>query len=153
MAAQKVLDVLRENKIKYTVLRHKDYGEVKLAQDFARLSQIPIEQIAKSVLLKGKEGYVIAFLPVVDKVDMGVITRLSGINRLQVAPLEELYEVTGYERFATTAIGLDMPVVVHEGILKFDRIYVATGEAGEELGISPSDLAAITKAKVSNIAE
>ena len=152
MAAQKVLDALHQSGIQYSILLHADYGEIRSPQDFAQLSNTPIEKVAKSLLLKGDDGYVIAVLPVTDKADMKAIGVFCGVSHLQVAPLEELPQITGFERFATTAIGLDMPVVIHESLVNLDRVYVATGEMGEELEIAPGDLIAITHAVVGNIA-
>ena len=153
MPAAKVLDALENASVTYKVLKHIDYGTVESPYDFSRLAAIPIENIAKCLLLKSGARYFMAVLPVSAKVDMKVVAQHLDTGRLEVAPLDELPLITGYERFATTAIGLDLPTVLDSTLVNLDKIYIATGTKGEELEISPADLVKVTKAQVADISK
>ena len=151
MAKDKVLSVVEANNIDYKILRHSDFGEIKSPFGFASLSKIPITKIAKSLLLKADDGYIMAVLPVSQRVDMEAVAQTFGHKKVSIAPLDELSSITGFERHATTAIGLNLPTVLDNRLLDCDVIYVATGSIGEELEIKPSDLVRVTNARVTAI--
>jgi len=150
---KKVKDALELENISYEIVHHKDLGEIKSAPDFARLKRISVDQVCKTLFLKQKSGagYVLAVLPVVRKADLKSIARILNTSELEIAPLDELVAITGYERHGTTAIGTDLPVVVDQKVIDQPEIFVGTGEAGEELRIGSEDLMRITKAKLGEI--
>lgn len=150
---KKVKDALELENISYEIVHHKDLGEIKSAPDFARLQGISVDQVCKTLFLRQKNGvgYVLAVLPVVRKADLKSIARILNTSELEIAPLDELIVITGYERHGTTAIGTNLPVVIHEEILAMPNVYVGTGEAGEELQIESKDLIRITKAVIGTI--
>lgn len=94
-----------------------------------------------------------AVLPAAKRADLKKIAKVYNFPGVEFASLETLVKTTGYEKFGTTAIGTNLPAVIHSEAESLDKIYIATGTAGEELEITPKDFIAITDAKLENITE
>ena len=61
----------------------------------AAAAHVPAENIAKAVVLKDEQGYVVAVLPGTYKLKMGDVHSFTGRRHLELAPEEELARLFG----------------------------------------------------------
>lgn len=151
----KVKEVLDSNKVIYKIILHKDLGDIRSSFDFSRLMKIPINLVYKTLFLKIKNDdlFMMAVLPAAKRADLKKIAKVYNFPGVEFAPLETLVKTTSYEKFGTTAIGTNLPTVIHSEAKSLNKIYIATGTVGEELEITSKDFISITKAKLENITE
>src|SRR5262249_34069676 len=149
----KVKTQLEKYNVAYAILQHNTFGTIRSAFDLSHAAGIPLSQIAKTLFVKSQHnaGYGMAVLPAASRANLQAIAQALGSHTLALASEAELAAVTGYRKYGTTAIGADVPTVVHQAFLNEATIYIATGEPGEELQIAPHDLIKITQAKTAHI--
>jgi Ala-tRNA(Pro) deacylase len=88
-AAMRVLQFLAEQKITFEPLIHPP---AYTAQKRAKYLGVPGKQVAKSVLLVGPQGYVLAVLPATHQVDQSAVARELG-GPIRLAMDEEVGQV------------------------------------------------------------
>ncbi|WP_316796900.1 YbaK/EbsC family protein [Pedobacter agri] len=150
----KVLEELIKNGVPYKEIKHADFTcEIKSPNDFARVLQIDLVRITKSVFLriKNKDHFLMAVCSCKDKLDLPKLANLAGYGKLEIASKDKLNEVIGYPANGVCAIGVPVDVFMEESLLVYDRILTGAGVAGIEIEIDPKDLARISHAQLANI--
>ena len=118
-----------------------------LGQDIAR--------VFKTLVLYGdKTKYIVCVVPGNTEVDLKALAKVSGNKKVEMIPMKDLLQVTGYIRGGCSPIGMKkpFPTFFHSTALQFDKIYVSAGVRGLQLEISPSDLISYVKATVAEVA-
>jgi Cys-tRNA(Pro)/Cys-tRNA(Cys) deacylase len=103
---------------------------------------LPAEQVFKTLVVRGDRGGV--YLAVVagnNEVDGKALARLTGDRKVELVPLKEVQQLTGYIRGGVTALGAkrDYPVYADETIELFDLISVSAGTRGTQVLLAPGD--------------
>lgn len=109
----------------------------------AQLGQSP-DQVFKTLVLKGeRNGHVVCCIPSSFELDLKKTARATGDKRVEMIPLKELLPTTGYIRGGCSPLGMKkhFPTFIDETALLFDEIAVSAGERGEQILLSPLDLA------------
>jgi len=112
------------------------------AETVAAKIGLPAEQVFKTLVVRGDRGGV--YLAVVagnNEVDGKALARLTGDRKVELVPLKEVQQLTGYIRGGVTALGAkrDYPVYADETIELFDVISVSAGIRGTQVLLSPGD--------------
>ena len=112
------------------------------AETVAAKIGLPAEQVFKTLVVRGDRGGV--YLAVVagnNEVDGKAMARLTGDRKVELVPLKEVQQLTGYIRGGVTALGAkrDYPVYADETIELFDVISVSAGVRGTQVLLAPSD--------------
>lgn len=138
--AARLLDSL---KIEYTlvpyVVDENDLSAVHVAEQL----QEPIEQVFKTLVLKGdKTGHFVCVIPGADEVDLKLAAKVSGNKNCDLIPMKEVLPTTGYIRGGCSPIGMKkpFPTFIHSTAFNFDYIYVSAGIRGLQIKINPTDL-------------
>lgn len=87
-------------------------------------------------------------IPVIRELDLKKAARAAGEKKLEMLPLKQLTEVTGYVRGGCSAIGLKKPLPTfldHSAKTK-DAIYASAGKPGFQMKLHPADYAKVTNA-------
>jgi Cys-tRNA(Pro)/Cys-tRNA(Cys) deacylase len=133
--------ILERNKIKYEVIYY-ECDEFKDGLHIAeQLGENP-EECFKTLATKGKSGqYYVYVLPVAEELDLKKCAKAVGEKSVEMIPVKEINQVTGYIRGGTTALGMkkDYPVVVHESAKECETMIVSGGRLGVQLKLSPLD--------------
>ena len=118
-----------------------------LGQDIAR--------VFKTLVLHGdKTGYIVAVVPGDMEVDLKALAKVSGNKKVEMIPMKDLLNVTGYIRGGCSPIGMKkrFPTYFHSTAIDFETIYVSAGVRGLQIEIAPKALLAYTGAIVAAVA-
>lgn len=118
-----------------------------LGQDIAR--------VFKTLVLYGdKTGYVVCVIPGDKEVDLKALAKVSGNKKVEMIPMKDLLQVTGYIRGGCSPIGMKkrFPTYFHNTATEHDTIYVSAGIRGLQIEIAPTSLIAYTQAEIADVA-
>lgn len=114
---------------------------------------IPYEEVFKTIVVKGDDGFVVFCLSVDDELDLKKAARLAGSKRVELIHVKELLPLTGYIRGGCSPIGMKkkFPTYIDEMIELIDEVSVSGGVRGVQIRLKSVDLVAYTEAVVGDI--
>lgn len=124
------------------------------AQTVARKIGMPLEQVFKTLVLRGdKSGVLIAVVPGDSELDLKAIAASSGNKHCEMLPLKEVLPATGYIRGGVSPLGMKKryPTFIDETIVLFDEISVSGGQRGLQMLLAPDDLIRLTGATLGEL--
>lgn len=104
---------------------------------------LPYEKVYKTLVTVGKgKGYFVFVIPVDRELDLKKAAKSVGEKSLEMLPLKELNQVTGYIRGGCTSIGMKKQYVTRldQSVLKQDTVIVSGGRIGSQIELKPEDL-------------
>ena len=103
----------------------------------------PHELVYKTLVTvaKSKEHYVFV-IPIEAELDLKKAARAVHEKSIEMLPLKELTDLTGYVRGGCTCIGMkkQFPVVMDESARSLPKVMVSGGRRGSQMELSPEDL-------------
>jgi len=139
--AVRLLDSL---KISYRLLEFAvDEGDLS-AEKAAALLGRPLEQVFKTLVARGdKSGVLIATIPGNAELNLKALARLSGNKKVELVPLKEVQQLTGYIRGAVSPLGIkgNYPRFLDESAYNFPLIITSAGVRGLQIELDPRELA------------
>ncbi len=122
-------------------------GSTPTAEAAARRIGVPVGQIAKSILFKGKDDKYRLVVAAGDKrINSGALKRTTGAKH-RMASAKETQEVTGFLPGGVCPFGLeDSPVaiLIDVSLDEYDTVYPAAGTDATGVPLSPDYLQQIT---------
>jgi prolyl-tRNA editing enzyme YbaK/EbsC (Cys-tRNA(Pro) deacylase) len=114
----------------------------------ARALGVEVGAIAKSLVFKGKHGYLMIVAAGDVRMDPKLMRDLAE-SRVRMATADETLEVTGHPVGGVCPFLLahPIPVFIDDSLLRFDVVYAAAGTASSALPITYDQLLAITKGR------
>ena len=112
------------------------------------------EYVYKTLVTVGKTGaYYVFVIPIEEEIDCKKAAKAVGEKSLEMLPLKQLTQVTGYVRGGCTAIGMKKryPTVIHKTAYDQEKIYISGGKIGMQLSLSPMDFQRVTQAKFEDV--
>lgn len=103
---------------------------------------MPPDQVFKTLCAKGdRHGFVFAVIPGDGELDLKALARASENRSVELVPVSQLQQLTGYIRGGVTALATKkaFPVFVDESILSRPLIAVSAGVRGTQILIAPAD--------------
>ena len=138
--AARLLDQL---KIGYELIPY-DVDESQLgAKHTAELLGLPVEQIFKTLVLRGdKTGLFVCVIPGDEEVDLKKAAKVTGNKKVEMIHVKELLPLTGYIRGGCSPIGMKkaLPTWFHSTLIDYETVYCSAGQRGLQFRIAPSDL-------------
>jgi len=125
------------------------------AETVAQKIGLPPEQVFKTLAVHGdRGGYYFAVIPGNQELDAKALARITGDRQVEMVPLKDVQQVTGYIRGGVTVLGAkrEYPAYADETIELFDVISVSAGARGTQILIAPADYLRVTGARVAAIA-
>lgn len=101
------------------------------------------ERVFKTLVTVAKSGsHYVFVIPIEEEIDFKKAARAVGEKSLEMLPLKDLTQITGYVRGGCTSIGMKktFPTMIQESAESYDRIYVSGGRIGMQLCLAPTDL-------------
>ena len=129
--------------VSYSRIPYADSEEDLSAEHVAAELKEPIEQVFKTLVLRGdKNGEFVCVIPGDMEVDLKVAARISGNKNCEMLKMKELLPTTGYIRGGCCPIAMKkaFPTFIHESALLYDYIYISAGKRGLQIKINPQDL-------------
>jgi Cys-tRNA(Pro)/Cys-tRNA(Cys) deacylase len=149
--ATRILDSLG---IRYQLREYAVDPDDLSAETVASKIGLPAEQVFKTLVVRGDRGGVyLAVIAGNSEVDGKALARLTGDRKVELVPLKEVQQLTGYIRGGVTALGAkrDYPVFADETIELFDVISISAGLRGTQVLIAPRDYLRAVNGKVAAI--
>ncbi len=115
------------------------------AQNAADKLGLPVEQVFKTLVARGdKTGVVIASIPGNGELNLKALAKLSGNKKVELVPLKEIQQITGYIRGAVSPLGMknSYPFYLDRDAFNHELITVSAGIRGIQINVDPADLAA-----------
>lgn len=125
------------------------------AETVARKIGFDPERVFKSLITRGdRTGPLLAMAPAGSSVDPRLLAAASGNKRIDVVPLKDVLDLTGYVRGAVTPLALKKPypIVIDETVDLWPVVSISSGQRGVQILIAPADLLRITSATLADIA-
>lgn len=113
-----------------------------------------VSAVFKTLLTVGnKTGPVVAVIPGNDELDLKALAKVSGNKKIEMLPLKELEQTTGYIRGGCSPIGMKklFPTYIDEQALEKGTIHVSAGKRGLQMGIDAGELARLVKGQFVDI--
>ncbi|WP_377642542.1 Cys-tRNA(Pro) deacylase [Oryzobacter terrae] len=119
----------------------------------AEVLGLPPEQVFKTLVVDTGTGLAVAVVPVAGTLDLKAMATALRAKRASMADPAAAQRSSGYVLGGISPIGQKrpLPTVVDESAELFDVVYVSGGRRGLDLGLSPTDLVAVTDATVADI--
>src|ERR1700684_3400270 len=150
--ATRILDDLG---VAYTLREYAVDPDDLTAETVASKIGFPADQVFKTLVARGDRGGVyLTIIPGNMELDGKALARLTGDRRVDLVPLREVQQLTGYIRGGVTALGgkRDYSVYADETIELFDVVSISAGVRGTQILIAPDDYLRVTHATVVAIA-
>jgi len=129
-----------------------DESDLSVERAAAKLGMAP-ETVFKSIIVRGdKTGPLFALVPAETQLVPKLLAEASGNKRIDIVPLKEVLELTGYIRGAVTPLGAKKPypVFVDETVQLWPLVGISGGHRGLEVLIAPEDLIRVTGATLAD---
>ena len=129
----------------------EDLGAVKVASQIG----LPAAQVFKTLCAKGDDGTVVfAVVPGDCELDLKALARLAAKRRMELVPVAQLKQLTGYIRGGVTALAAkrDCAVYIDDSALSHLVIAVSAGIRGTQILLAPKDYIRSTAATAGTIA-
>lgn len=123
--------------------REYEYDEEHLSGDHI-VSQVDLDanEIYKTLVLKGTQGYLVCCIPVLEEIDLKKLAKASHQKSVEMLHQKDLLGLTGYIRGGCSPIGMKkkFPTYFQEDIVLCDRVAVSAGKRGLQVILNPQDL-------------
>jgi Ala-tRNA(Pro) deacylase len=139
-----VQSYLRENGVEPETVTHP---KTPSASRTAQASHVPGERVAKGVLLKDENGYLLAVIPATHHIEMQSLSSLTGRN-LSLAEEDEVADA-----FPDCALGAVPPIgapygletVVDDSLMKQPQTYLEGGDHATLLQVTAEEFARLNR--------
>ena len=141
--------------IAYSLIPYEFDENDLAAQHVAESLGQDIAKVFKTLVLHGdKSGYIVCVIPGDKEVDLKALAKVSGNKKVEMIPMKDLLQVTGYIRGGCSPIGMKKryPTYFHTTATDHDVIYVSAGVRGLQIEIAPQNLIAFVQATVAEVA-
>ncbi len=143
--------MLEQRKVPHKVFAFDD--GIRSAQEVARVTGIPPEQVLKTLVVeqeppRGKPFLVM--MPSSLEIDLKVLAATLGVKKLAMASHKDAERHTGLLVGGISAlalIGKGFEVLIEESALIFDDVLVSAGQRGFDVQLSLEDLCGLTGAR------
>jgi len=123
----------------------------------AHVAHLPPRQVAKTVVLRDGDAYLIAVIPASERLDLAKLRELLSASRqLRLASEDEIarefpaLEVGAVPPFGPTQAAA---VVIDRGLLEVGQVLCPAGDHRHSLLVDPREVVRITAARVADICE
>ena len=147
--------LLDKAKLKYDLFPYEFDENDLAAQHVADSLGQDIAKVFKTLVLHGdKTGYIVCVIPGDKEVDLKALAKVSGNKKVEMIPMKDLLQVTGYIRGGCSPIGMKkrFPTYFHTTAVDHDVIYVSAGVRGLQIKINPQELIKFIQATLADVA-
>ena len=152
-AVTNAMRILETMKIEYE-MRTYDCEDFIDGVHLAEMLQLPYEQVYKTLVTVGKsKNHYVFVIPVAEEIDFKKAAKVVGEKSLEMLPLKDLTNVTGYIRGGCTSVGMKKKfrTVIQEDAMLLEKIVVSGGRRGLQLILSPEDLLKAAEAEYADV--
>ena len=142
MTVKEIEVFLRENNADFELLQQDK--PILSAADAA--AYYPVEKAAPTFVLQTEDGLIGCFVSANSgRLDFEALKQKFGYAKLKMADKKRIESLTGYEVGSIPLIGLELPCLFDNTLLKYDYIYGGAGNELVTLKIAPQDVMRLNK--------
>lgn len=147
-----VLSYLKRAKVKHAVVPHKT---VFTAYDLANTLNRPLSEIAKTLVVKADDAYILVVVPAHTRVDFAKVKKVLKAKRVSLAPEQVMQRTFKVKPGAITPFGTlyRIPVLLDRGLARLPRVLMGAGSFEESLELSMADYLRLEKPTVAPLGE
>ncbi|MCR8964936.1 Cys-tRNA(Pro) deacylase [Brevibacillus halotolerans] len=141
--------LLDKHKVPYTVHEYEWDEEHLNAKHVAQQVDLQVEQVFKTLVLRGdKTGVIMACIPAHKELHLKLLAAVSKNKKAEMVPMKEILELTGYIRGGCSPLGTkkNYPLFIDESALSLQLISISAGKRGLQIFLNPVDLIKVSKA-------
>ena len=156
MKKTQAIRMLDQQRIAYNLMTYTYNPEDLDVKKIARENNLDIRSIYKTLVLKGdRTGLLVAVIGGDQRLNLKAIAKLSNNKKVQLLPMAQLEEHTGYIRGACSPIGMkkSFPVHIDESAKELNKIWVNAGMRGLLMQLEVKDLVQLCSANLVAIGE
>ena len=130
-----------------------DESDLSAERAASKLGMEP-ERVFKTLITHAEPaGYLFALLPAGTELSLKLLATASRNKRVELVPLRDVLELTGYMRGAVTPLAAKKPypVYIDETAELWETIGISGGMRGLEIVLAPADLILVTAANVADL--
>lgn len=145
--------ILDKQKIPYEFITY-ECDEFVNGISTADQTGLPHELVYKTLVTTGKSGeYYVFVIPIESELDLKKAAKAVGEKSVEMLPVKNITNVTGYVRGGCTAIGMKKkyPTVIDKSAQNLEKMYVSGGKIGMQLCLEPEDLKRAADAQYADI--
>lgn len=138
--AARILDRLR---ITYEILEYTIESEELGANHVARELGIPLEQVFKTLVVKGERtGLIVCCIPGHKELNLKKVATITNNKKVELVPSQEVLKLTGYLRGGCSPLGMKKhyPTFLDQSAFEHGWIVISGGLRGVQLRLGPDDL-------------
>lgn len=115
---------------------------------------VEASRVFKTLVVTLPRGLGVVVIPVDAHLDLKAAGAAFGVKRVTLAEVAQAERATGYVVGGISPLNqrTALPTVVDSSALQHDTVYVSGGRRGFDVGLPPSDLITLTKARTAPIA-
>jgi Cys-tRNA(Pro)/Cys-tRNA(Cys) deacylase len=150
----RAIQFLKQNKIPFEVISY-DHAQ-KGAKFAAKATGYPLEATVKTLVVDlGQNLHTLVLMPGNKQLSMKRLAKVCGVKRAAMVDIPTAERLTGYLVGGISPFGIKkkIPVVMDDGVLKFDRILINAGQRGAMLIMDPTNIREILACKVAKVAD
>lgn len=156
MITNNITRLLEAKKIPYTA--YELPAEKMGALETARLLNIPVEQVFKTIVVKreGRGKSILTLVPGNAEVDLKSLARALGEKKLYLPTEREAEQLTGLQAGGISPLALlnkGFQVVLDSSARDYPEIHISGGQRGLNIRLRMEDLITLTHAQVAKIAD
>ncbi len=144
---------LKQKGINFEVMEY--LHEKKGAVFAAGAMGFPVERTIKTLVVDlGHRGYIMVLMPGDKNIDLKKLAAAFSVKRAAMADTSAAERLTGYLVGGISPFGTkqDLPVVMEECLLEFDRVAINAGKRGVMLVMDPKDILLAVNGEVLGLA-
>ncbi|CAM4293267.1 Cys-tRNA(Pro) deacylase [Paenibacillus phoenicis] len=109
----------------------------------------PAEQVYKTLVAHQGSSLFVFIIPVAEELDLKKAAKAAGVKKIEMLPLKDLQQHTGYVRGGCSPIGMKklFPTFIDSRAEGLETILVSAGRIGLQMELTPHQLAAQVKGK------
>lgn len=147
---------LEQKKIPFETREYEYSDSHAAALETAYALGIDENQVFKTLVTVGnKTGPVVAVIPGNKTLDLKKLAKASGNKKIEMLPMKELEELTGYIHGGCSPVGMkkSFPTFYANEAQQFEMIHVSAGRRGLQMSVSPTDLINVTSGAYADLTE
>ena len=149
-----VMRLLDQKKVPYTAREYPHGDEAVDGVTVARLLNLPVESVFKTLVTKGaKGGYYVFVVPVAKELNLKMAAKAVGEKSVEMIHVKELLPLTGYVRGGCSPLGMKkaFPTVIDSSACERSTIMVSAGKIGYQVELDPFALQKLSGASFAPI--
>jgi Ala-tRNA(Pro) deacylase len=152
VATEDLTRVLDEAGVNYELLPH---AHTESATDEAKALGVTPEDVAKTLVVSGPDGYLRAVLPGSERLDLHKLAEACGVSRKQVELASEADLSRDYPEFALGAVppvgGRADRVIVDRRVAARESVVIEAGTHEESVRLAAADLVRVSGGALNDI--